>query len=70
MKIKTDSFSATGNDGRIYTINIFTTMVEYQECYLPGSFEYLLSNGDELFNVPGFDNQWEIASTGVRITKV
>ena len=69
MKIKTDSFSANGNDGRIYTINIFTTMVEHQKCYLPGSLEYLLSNGDELFNVPGFDNKWEIAGTGVRITK-
>lgn len=70
MKMKTESFSAQGNDGCIYTINIFTTMVEHQGRHLPGSFEYQLSNGDELFNVPGFDNKWEIASTGVRITKV
>ena len=70
MKKKTSSFSAKGNDGRTYTVDVWTFMREYQGRQIPGSHEYLLSNGDELFDVIGKDDQWTIASTGVVITKV
>lgn len=69
MKKKTDSFKATGDDGRTYTVDVWTNMVSHQDRDIPGSHEYLLSNGEELFDAPGREDQWEIASTGVVITK-
>jgi hypothetical protein len=69
MKRKTSSFTAVGNDGRTYTVDVWTTMVQHQGRELPGSSEHLLANGDELFDVPGKNGQWEIASTGVVISR-
>lgn len=69
MKNKTDSFRAKGDDGLMYTVNILTTMISHQGRQLSGSSEYQLENGDELFDVPGVDDQWDIASTNVRIIK-
>jgi len=70
MKKKTGSFRAKGDDGRMYTVDILTTMTAHKGRQLSGSFEYQLENGDELFDVPGVDDQWSIANTNVRIIKV
>lgn len=70
MKEKTGSFKAKGDDGVIYSVDIWTTKVSHNGHKLDGSYEYLLSDGDELFDVPGTDNQWDIASTDVRITRM
>ena len=69
-KKKTSSFQAKSEDGRVFTVDVWTTMILHRGNSLPGGSEYLLSNGDQLFDVPGTDNQWDIASTDVRITKV
>lgn len=70
LKKKTSSLAAKGNDGRNYTVDVWTNFQNHLGKNLPGSDEYLLSNGDELIDVFGKDDQWQIASTGVVITKV
>lgn len=69
MKKKTDSFKGIGDDGRAYTVEVWTNMVSHRGQDIPGSREYLLSDGDELLDVLNRDDQWEIASAGVVITK-
>lgn len=70
MKTKTDSFSAKDINGTIYKVDVWTNMIPYKGRQISGSSEYLLSNGDNLFNVPGCEDQWDIASTNVRITRI
>lgn len=70
MKKKTDSFSAKDVNGTIYTVDVWTNMISHQGRLIPSSSEYLLSNGDDLIVVPGCENQWDIASTNVRITRI
>lgn len=70
MKEKTSNFQALGSDGKTYWVDVWTTMLTHNGHKIKGGREYLLANGDELFDVPGVDGQWDIASTNVRITKV
>lgn len=70
MKKKTDSFSAKDVNGTIYTVDVWTNMISHQGRQIPSSSEYILSNGDDLFDVPGCENQWDIASTNIRITRI
>lgn len=69
-KVITSSFFAKDDSGTIYTVNVWTTVLSHLGRKIYGSSEYLLSNGDDLFAVSGHENQWEIAATNVRITRI
>lgn len=70
MKTKTSSFQALGSDGKTYRVDVSTTMLSHNGQTIKGSREHLLSDGGELFDVPGVDGQWDIARTNIRITKI
>lgn len=65
---KTRNFKAIGTDGEVYWVDVWCSLIRAPDgSTLKGPQSYKLSDGRELFNVNGKDDEWEIAGTNVCI---